>query len=423
MIVYQLLTRLWGNGRMSAADAPFFSHLKTLGVSHVWYSGIARHSTGQSFVKGDPGSPYAIHDHYDVNPYLADDPDRRMEEFEALVRRTHEAGLKVVVDFIPNHVGRDYIGNVPHFDYGDYDWTDTLKIDYIDTRSWDEMTEVLRFWASKGVDGFRCDMVELVPKPFLRYAISNVKEQYPDVIFIAEAYNKDSYGEYTGLGFDYLYDKSGLYDVLLAMHENRGTAKAISWNWQFLGDLQPKMLNFLENHDEIRFNNWAALHVSMLLNTAPFMIYFGEEVGEDASIEGNRRTSIFEWRHYPAIDRLYANIHGEGELTETEVEYLQRYREIALIASEPAFQTGKTFDLCYANGPDQGFNQDKQFAFLRSDGEDTYLIVSNFDDCKVEMNINIPEHASDYLGVNLKAVENGVSVVVAARDAVIIKIF
>jgi len=59
------------------------------------------------FVKGKAGSPYAICDYYDVNPYLADDPLKRMEEFEALIERTHKKGLKVIIDFVPNHVSRD----------------------------------------------------------------------------------------------------------------------------------------------------------------------------------------------------------------------------------------------------------------------------------------------------------------------------
>ena len=118
MIVYQVLPRLWGKGKFSEFDPMTLDYYKSLGVSHVWYTGVIRHATTVSaegcpasdsqIVKGAAGSPYAITDYYDVNPYLADTPNERMDEFEALLKRTHAAGLKAVIDFVPNHVSRDY---------------------------------------------------------------------------------------------------------------------------------------------------------------------------------------------------------------------------------------------------------------------------------------------------------------------------
>ena len=133
-IIYQMLPRLWGNdkvrpkkngglsdngtGKFSDIDSASLEYLKWLGCSHVWYTGVIRHSTQASedgctashpqFVKGKAGSPYAICDYYDVNVYLADNAQDRMGEFEQLIKRTHEAGLKVIIDFVPNHVARDY---------------------------------------------------------------------------------------------------------------------------------------------------------------------------------------------------------------------------------------------------------------------------------------------------------------------------
>ena len=160
--------------------------------------------------------------------------------------------------------------------------------------------DIIDFWASKGVDGFRCDMVELVPPQFFTWLIRKTKEKYPSLIFIAEVYKKELYRKYIKeVGFDYLYDKSGLYDTLRTVVEKNvndngmpvelwQSATGITRNWQFLSDLEPYMLNFLENHDEQRYtsdffgkdnsNAFAPLFVSLYLNTAPFMIYFGEEV-------------------------------------------------------------------------------------------------------------------------------------------------
>ena len=129
-----MLPRLWGNdkdtpvfngsltengtGKFSNIDDNTLDYLKWLGCSHVWYTGIIRHSTLASeqgctpshpqFVKGKAGSPYAICDYFDVNPYLAENPSERMAEFEELISRTHAHGLKVLIDFVPNHVARDY---------------------------------------------------------------------------------------------------------------------------------------------------------------------------------------------------------------------------------------------------------------------------------------------------------------------------
>ena len=252
-IIYQMLPRLWGNdklrpkkngtlaesgtGKFSDIDTATLDYLKWLGCSHIWFTGVLRHSTQASedgctpshpqFVKGKAGSPYAICDYYDVNVYLADNPEDRMSEFESLINRTHEAGLKVIIDFVPNHVSRDYGKIIPtaghpvlgaeddktvhwkaenDFYYypgqqlvlptpipagmeaysefpamatgnncfnpapGINDWYETVKINYGDTHTstWDKMWDIIDFWAAKGVDGFRCDMVELVPPEFFK---------------------------------------------------------------------------------------------------------------------------------------------------------------------------------------------------------------------------------------------------------------
>ncbi|MBQ2162797.1 MAG: alpha-amylase, partial [Bacteroidales bacterium] len=106
-IIYQVLTRIWDSGRLSCWDSAALDYLHTLGVDYVWFTGIPRHATAEPFVKGDPGSPYAVCDWYDINPYLADDPAARMQEFRALVDRVHDSGLGVIIDFIPNHVARN----------------------------------------------------------------------------------------------------------------------------------------------------------------------------------------------------------------------------------------------------------------------------------------------------------------------------
>ena len=523
-IIYQMLPRLWGNntenpkkngslaengtGRFSDIDNATLDYLKWMGCSHVWYTGVIRHSTQESdagctashpqFVKGKAGSPYAICDYYDVNPYLADNPEDRMGEFEQLIKRSHEKGLKVIIDFVPNHVSRDYgkINPTPghpvlgaeddksvhwkaendFFYYpgeelrlptpclegmapfkempamatgnncynaspGINDWYETVKINYCDfhTGTWDKMYDIIAYWMGKGVDGFRCDMVELVPPQFFKWLIAKAKSVRPEIIFIAEVYKKDLYGEYIhNVGFDYLYDKSGLYDTLRIIVEKNASddgmpvelwnsATGVTSNWQYLGDLQPYMLNFLENHDEQRFcsdffgrstsNALAPLYVSLLLNTAPFMIYFGEEVGETGmDHEGfsgkDGRTTIFDWWSVDSVRRLRKIIESGAyksenidELTAAglnreEAEFFVKFCAVTRYASEDeAIRKGTTYDLCYCNYSSDGFNKDRHYAFLRDHEDHTVLVAANFSRTDAKMQLTIPPHAFEWMEI------------------------
>ncbi len=539
VIIYQMLPRLWGNiggknikngtlkdngcGKFSSIDTISLEYLRSLGVSHVWYTGIIRHATAEDsagctpssadWVKGRAGSPYSITDYYDVNPYLADEPENRMEEFHKLVERTHAAGLKVIIDFVPNHVARDYgrfaaahpaptgmaalgesddksvhwkdsndffyypgiplalpiqnqtymempamaSGNSYTSSPGVNDWYDTIKLNYCDTHTetWEKMYDIVNFWAGQGVDGFRCDMVELVPPAFFKWLISRIKKDRPDLLFVAEVYQKTLYSKYIReIGFDLLYDKSGIYDTLRAIVEKNAkdsgvpiedwqSAKRITWNWQSLGDLQPYMLNFLENHDEQRFasdffgcdarNSYAALYTALYLNNASFMLYAGEEVGErgmdNEGFSGrDGRTSIFDWWAPSSLTRLYKYIHGEKEALAPEEEtMLDTYRKALKFAAEDnAVSKGTFYDLCYCNYASDGFNPDRHFAFLRDFEDETLLIVCNFSKNDAEMRISIPEHAFNWMKMPESEEFNHttpISVHVPATNGVIIKLF
>lgn len=539
VIIYQMLPRLWGNiggknikngtlkdngcGKFSSIDTISLEYLRSLGVSHVWYTGIIRHATAEDrdgctpssadWVKGRAGSPYSITDYYDVNPYLADEPENRMEEFHKLVKRTHAAGLKVIIDFVPNHVARDYgrfasahpaptgmaalgesddksvhwkdsndffyypgiplalpiqnqtymempamaSGNSYTSSPGVNDWYDTIKLNYCDshTETWEKMYDIVNFWAGQGVDGFRCDMVELVPQAFFKWLISRIKKDRPNLLFVAEVYQKTLYSKYIReIGFDLLYDKSGIYDTLRAIVEKNAkdsgvpvedwqSAKRITWNWQSLGDLQPYMLNFLENHDEQRFasdffgcnarNSYAALYTALYMNNAPFMLYAGEEVGErgmdNEGFSGrDGRTSIFDWWAPSSLTRLYKYIHGEKEaLAHEEETMLDTYRKALKFAAEDnAVSKGTFYDLCYCNYASDGFNPDRHFAFLRDFEDETLLIVCNFSKNDADMKISIPEHAFNWMKMPESEEFNHttpVSVHVPATNGVIIKLF
>ena len=135
-VIYQIFTRLFTNqnttrkhhgtlqengcGKMNDYTPYLLNRIKQLGVTHLWFTGIIRHASRTDYsangiptqhpstVKGMAGSPYAIADYYDIDPDLAENVDERMHEFEALIHRTHREGLGFIIDFVPNHLARQY---------------------------------------------------------------------------------------------------------------------------------------------------------------------------------------------------------------------------------------------------------------------------------------------------------------------------
>ena len=498
IIIYQVFTRLFSNrnntrkvngtieengcGKLNDFTPGTLKQIRELGATHIWYTGVIRHATMTDYsrygiprqhpavVKGRAGSPYAITDYYDIDPDLAVNVEERMLEFEKLVSRTHSAGLKMIIDFVPNHVARQYksickpqgvrdLGEddntnigfdpvhnnfyycpgqqfTPYFDLyhgekesymekparatgndcfhnapGMNDWYETVKLNYgVDyyaggvghfdpiPNTWQKMLDILLFWAGKGVDAFRCDMAEMVPAEFWAWVTAHVREQYPDIRFIGEVYNPNEYRHYIHSGFDYLYDKVGMYDAMRDVICHRRNTDAITWAWQQTDDIRDHMLYFLENHDEQRIASdffagcgekaIPGLVVSALLQKNPLMIYAGQEWGERGmDAEGfsgkDGRTTIFDYWSFKEHFSLLTPIYN-------------RILNIAL--SEKAVSEGLTFDVMYVNRQYQ-----HQYAFLRKAGNDILLVVANFDDTPLTMNLTIPNHAFNHLELLEKA--------------------
>ena len=422
-IIYQALPRLWGKGHFSDWTGKAFSYLKTLGVDYLWLTGVPRHESGTPFTKGCPGSPYAIIDWYDVNPYLADNENKRMHEFELLIKRAHLAGIKIMIDYIPNHVGRSYAGDLPCFDHCDGDWTDTRKVNWNDPSTVDKMVDILCFWANKGIDGFRCDMVELVSAEALGEVVRRTRSAFPGLVFVAETYVKENYRRYLSTSsIDILYDKSGSYDILRAISNGNCSATALTSNWQWQAEIQGAMLNFLENHDEQRlasrfWNNgrrypWAELAFSVLFNKASFMLYYGQEWMDDAAETDNGRTSIYDFTS-PSGVRRAAHFARTGkaiklnDAADTDsLDCYRRYLELMQTAASPLMRQGSNWDLCYLQN-DCKWNRDNMFAFARYDGHGAAVVICNFSDSDTELSVRLPEELLKYTGgmrsINMEA--------------------
>lgn len=500
-IIYQLFPRLFGNynetrkhngskeengcGRFVDINERALKAIVDLGVTHVWYTGVIRHATAAynhpAITKGKAGSPYAITDYYDIDPDLAKNEAKRMQEFEALVQRTHDAGLGVLIDFVPNHVSREYkslcrpagvedLGEKDHPEWafsplnnfyylpgerfsmdkdlqgyeeypakvtgndcftshpGEGDWYETVKLNYgvfyqggrekqFDPipNTWIKMRDILLFWADKGIDGVRVDMAEMVPVEFFAWAIAAVKKKHKKFLFIGECYAPNQYDSYLAAGFDYLYDKVGMYDYLRGVTSKSWSAKGITDQWMQHGNRLNHMLYFLENHDEQRVASGffcgdgrcaePAMIVAATLNQCPVMIYSGQELGERGmDMEGfsgiDGRTTIFDYWGVKSL-QAWAN-KGKfdgGKMTDAQRELRAFYQRLLTLArDDKAIQKGKMYDITYAQGED--FDKNKQFAFIRHTKGETLLVVVNFHDREQRIKVRVPNDAFVYLGMD-----------------------
>ena len=504
-IIYQVLPRLFGNtnefcvpnsslevngtGKLSDFTPEKLLSIKELGCTHIWYTGVLEHATkcdystygippnNPSVVKGIAGSPYAVRDYYDISPDLADNVSDRLNEFRDLIIRSHKAGLSVIMDFVPNHVSREYYSDQKpygEFDFGardntdepftqmnnyyylkgekfispvediknpytEYparatgndcfkqdpalsDWYETVKLNYgVDYISggehyfdpvpdtWQKMLKILRYWCEFGVDGFRCDMAEMVPVEFWNWSLGLIKDDFPGIIFIGEIYNPDSYSDYLSKGkFDYLYDKVGMYDYLKQVSAGDKPASGITRCWQDVNDFQDRMLNFMENHDEQRIASdfflgkpekaLPALAVSLLLNRSPFMIYFGQELGERgmdnegySGIDG--RTSIFDYWSVSAIRDWHKGIYN--------ISLRGFYKQLLSLAlNEKAFRKGSTYDLEHANLNNPQFDPFYNYAFVRKYENELILVIVNFSDKMSCLDVNLPENLFSHFQID-----------------------
>ena len=512
-VVYQVFTRLFGNknatnkpwgtieengvGKFSDFTPEALEGIRELGVTHIWYTGVPHHAVINDYtefgislddpdvVKGRAGSPYAVKDYYSVNPDLADDPAKRLEEFEALIARTHAHGMKVIIDIVPNHVARNYqsisapegvedfgqrddtsveyardnnfyyVVNTP-FEVPDVqkgyeplggevhplsdgkfdempakwtgngsraakpnanDWYETVKVNYgirpdgskdFPTLpdgyaqknaqahyafwqdqvaankvpdSWFKFRDIALYWTYKGVDGFRFDMSEMVPVEFWSFLNSSIKQVNPNAFLLAEIYNPDAYRDYLFLGkMDYLYDKVDFYDAIKPVMQGKaGTTELVRIQQKF-ADIEQYLLHFLDNHDEQRLASpefagdmnmgKPALVTSALINSAPMMIYFGQEVGEDGSEETGfgdpSRTTIFDYAGVPAHQRwMNGGKFDGGKLTQEERALRKFYKKVLNIASTSPAMTGPYQDLHIWNLSQTNGYDDQQMSFAR----------------------------------------------------------
>ena len=373
--IYEVYLRSFSKEGTFKGCAQRIPELKELGVTVLWLMPI--HPVGTKKRKGTLGSPYAVQDYYGVNPEFG-----TLDDFKQLVSTVHKNGMKIIIDLVANHTSWDsklmlqHPGWFTKNDRGEIvspnsDWTDVADLDYSQQGLRKYMIEMMAYWVRDiGIDGFRCDVAELVPTDFWNEARKRLNSIKP-VMMLAEG----SAPEHHVSAFDLSYSWN-IYDALDPLLKGK---KPVALLDQILktealqfptGSLR---MRFNTNHDK---NAWdapakekfglAGVELStVLINTLPGvpLLYTGEEVGND------RRLSLFEkvdvdWNRSRQIGELYATLF--------------RLRKV-----HKALSRGEMLRI-------PSLNEDEVYAFFRIAGRNKILVVLSFSPDSLSTEVSIP---------------------------------
>jgi len=520
MKIYQMLPRLFlnknatnkqngslaenGSGQLEDLSPAILNEIKELGFDTLWLTGLLDHATAADFaevgkpashpdiLKGVAGSPYAIRDARDMAPYLFADYGKRWETLQKVVENAKVAGLKILIDFVPNHTAREYIPSDPaHFPaknddttkffdkdnfyyyVGDefvgplmvanrpyeerpakatgndvynaaptaYDWYETVKINYgLDPRTgeghysptpstWMHMRDNVLFWAGKGVDGLRCDMVDMVPMPFWSWLLAEVRAQYPAFVFVGESYDEIRYEGFVEAGFDYLYDKVGMYDAMRNWMEGHGDVGRIGqtmWNSRHYSN---HLLRFAENHDEQRLasrqvlgnyeKGMAMLGAVTLAGQGCTMVYMGEELGEAGDEKegfsgADGKTTIFDFWGLSSLQAAYLGM-GHTKDGDTKKHLMARLMGYKCLGNPD----WGLFNLqAYNTAGYGGLSFDDAMAFVRFDamiGKEMVVVVVARE-TNIHIEIMLPAALFDAIGKGIEPNEAAIEYFGAPQD-------
>lgn len=344
-VIYEVNTRQYTPEGTFNAFAAHLPRLKELGVDILWFMPI--YPISEKNRKGELGSYYASADFRAVNPEFG-----TFDDFRALVDSAHALGMKVIIDWVPNHTGCDnawvtehpeyYARNEKGEMYGPYDWTDVYKLDYSNPETAKAMTEILEFWLKEGgVDGFRCDVAGQVPVEYWNAAVKQLEESADRPIFmLAEAMEPELVEE--AFEADYNWPMNQLFKEISATSGQFTFAKEADQTfaekhaadiYKLLGHQDTTyrrgsfMMNMTSNHD---LNSWEGTEFERLGNlsgafaalsyTLPGMplIYTGQETGLDRALEFFVKDNPPQWEptndYFAFYQRLNALKHSRPEL-------------------------------------------------------------------------------------------------------------
>lgn len=318
-VVYELNTRQFSEQGNFAGIIPHLLRLKDLGVDIIWMMPIF--PIGLERRKGTLGSYYSISDYRGVNPEFG-----TLDQFKELVARIHQLGMRVILDWVPNHTSRDAVWTKtnPEWYVWDeqkeeiatpFDWSDTAKLDYSNSQMRHAMQEAMKYWLAEcDIDGFRVDMAMLVPIDFWRETTPMLESVCPDMFMLAEAEGV----EFFDGSFDACYGWE-LHHLMVEVANSKANAdsmralimqQALSYSPQAI-----KML-FTSNHDENTWNGSefqrmgaAARNMAILTFLLPGMpmLYNGQEVAVDQRLDFFEKETI-RWNQPNDFTQLYREL-------------------------------------------------------------------------------------------------------------------
>lgn len=371
-IIYEVYLRSFSREGTFKALESRLGELKDLGVTVLWLMPI--HPVGKLHRKGTLGSPYAVQDYYAVNPEFG-----TLDDFRSLVRSVHDQGMKIIIDLVANHTAWDSRLMREHpewFTRGkdgrvaspNDDWTDVADLDYTQEGLWDYMIEMMKYWVRDvGIDGYRCDVAELVPTEFWNRARRELDAIKP-VMMLSEGTLPEHHVE----AFDLTYAWN-FYDVLSKVTAGSGSATL------FHQLLETESLQFPRNSLRMRFNTnhdknaWdmpavkkftpaGAKASAVLVFTYPGvpLVYNGEEVGNDRRLELFEKVNI-DWT--------------KGK------EFRDLYRRLTRLRKEFPFLVDGKYQ------PLENSSPERVLSFLRSE---ELLIVVNLSNEPTDVAIRVP---------------------------------
>ncbi len=382
-VIYEVNVRQYTKKGTFAAFKEHLPRLKQLGVSVLWFMPI--YPIGKLERKGTLGSYYSISDYRAINPEFG-----TLEDFVDLVKEIHTLGMFVLIDWVANHTSWDnhLINSHPEYYMQDsqgnilapFDWEDVADLNYDNKELWQYMIDSMKFWIEQAdVDGFRCDVADLVPTPFWNEARKQMEAVKP-VFMLAEAENPGL----NEIAFDMSY-ASKFHKIMNGIVRNESKAyDLLPWFEKVRRDFPPKtiMMQFITNHDENSWNGSESERMGRATNTfavlsftVPGMplIYSGQEVGF------NKRLKFF--------DKDEIDWFGDCDLS----DFYQKL--VDLKTNTPAlWNDNYNESIQWVNTS----NDEKVFCFLRKKDDSLVFVALNFSNELQKLIVKDANHKGEY---------------------------
>ncbi len=361
-VIYEVNIRQYSPEGTFKAFEKDLPRLKELGIDILWIMPI--HPIGEKNRKGPLGSYYSVKDYKAVNPEFG-----TMEDFKNLVASIHKQGMKVIIDWVPNHSSWDnsLVKEHPEFYLKDslgnfispFDWTDVIRFDYNNQAMRQYMTETMQWWLKEtDLDGYRCDVAHMVPVDFweeLRPELEKIKP----VFMLAESDQPELHKK----AFDMTYDWK-LHHIFNEIARKRLPASAITRHFQWVDSVYPEnsyLMQFTSNHDENSWNGTeferlgqGAKTFAVLAATLPDMLllYNGQEAAFNERLRFfEKDTIIWSDSDYSKFYQTLTNLKEQNKALHNgseggELKFLSTPADSAVIAFIREKEDDKVFVIC-----------------------------------------------------------------------------